>query len=330
MLFSKKNPFVRSGAAGRRTTHPLLALVLVSVIYAIGTVLGTLLITPFAMLFPEEPTGHPAFAMRLVFTVLQHAPIFVLLWLWLRFYERRGFGTLGLRLERGAWSRHALGFGIGLAFVLGWLGLQFLLGNLRLERWVQVPDAAAALLLVWIPVMYLNRLIMIAIEEILFRGWLLQTTAVRWGVPAAVAFSSAGFALFHFVNPLSLLFGTAHHFHWALAANLLLWSVLAALLTLAGRSLWAAVALHAVPLWFTTWGLVSFESPLAVAWFSHPHASRLLGGEGNAGPFEGYPATILLALAVAVTALVLWRRAARTEVGPADPAPEDADARASV
>ncbi|PRX91735.1 hypothetical protein [Allonocardiopsis opalescens] len=75
-----------------------------------------------------------------------------------------------------------------------------------------------------------------------------------------------------------------------------------------------------------------FQGQHALGWFSHPLASRLLGGEGRGGPFEGFPATILLALAVAVTALALWRRAARAGAGPAavDAAAESADARSPV
>jgi hypothetical protein len=131
-------------------------------------------------------------------------------------------------------------------------------------------------------------------------------------VPAGVAVSSAAFALFHFAGPLMLL-GPLHTFHPVLAVNLVLWSVLAALLTLTGRSLWAAMAFHAAPLWLASHvfmvaapGGRAPEPPVVL--LSQPGASPWAGEAALAGPFTGLPTTLLLAVLCAAAYAVHRRR----------------------
>ncbi|MEU8148518.1 CPBP family intramembrane glutamic endopeptidase [Nonomuraea sp. NPDC048901] len=307
------NAFVNASTAGKRGTHPLVAVLLAQLIYAAGIVIGMALLLPLGMLFPGRQSG-PLFAVLLVLTtVIQHAPIFVLLWLWTRFYEKRPFASLGLAWGRGAWRQHLIGFGLGAAFIAGWLALQYVTGNLRVDgsRWNFA-------LLYLLPVAYLARVIMIAIEEILFRGWILQSAGARWGVPAGIAVSSGAFALFHFVGPLMLI-APLHTFHWVLATNLVLWSVLAALLTLTGRGLWAAMAFHATPLWLATYAFVVAVPgqrlpDMAVLLLSQPKASPLAGEAALAGPFTGLPTTLLLAVLCAGALAVYLRRSRVREV----------------
>ncbi|WP_433513404.1 lysostaphin resistance A-like protein [Nonomuraea sp. CA-143628] len=312
------NAFVNAATAGKRTTHPLLAVLLAQLIYAAGIVIGIALLLPLGMLFPGRHSG-PLFAvLMLLQIVIQHAPIFVLLWLWTRFYEKRPFASLGLSRGRDAWRQHLIGFGLGAAFIAGWLGLQYATGNLSVDG-----SLWSSALVYLLPVSYLARLIMIAIEEILFRGWILQSAGTRWGVPAGIALSSAAFALFHFVGPLMLIW-PLHTFHWVLATNLVLWSVLGALLTLTTRSLWATMAFHATPLWLASNAFVVAvpgqpKPDMAVLLLSQPKASPLAGEAALAGPFTGLPTTLLLALLCA-GALVVYRRRSRVEPLTAVPA----------
>ncbi|MFD1544334.1 CPBP family intramembrane glutamic endopeptidase [Nonomuraea guangzhouensis] len=305
------NAFVDASTAGKRGTHPLVAVLLAQLIYAAGVVIGMALLLPLGMLFPGRQSG-PLFAvLMLLTTVIQHAPIFVLLWLWTRFYEKRPFASLGLAWGRDAWRQHLIGFVLGTAFIAGWLALQYATGNLRVDG--SLWDSALIYLL---PVAYLARVMMIAIEEILYRGWILQSAGARWGVPAGIALSSAAFALFHFVGPLMLI-APLHTFHWVLATNLVLWSVLGALLTLTTRSLWAAMAFHATPLWLATYvfavGVPGQRPPdMAVLLLSQPKASPLAGEAALAGPFTGLPTTLLLALLCA-GALAVYLRRSRVE-----------------
>ncbi|MFG1680970.1 CPBP family intramembrane glutamic endopeptidase [Nonomuraea sp. NPDC049269] len=304
--------------AATRSTHPLVAVLLAQLIYAAGVVIGMALLLPLGMLFPGRQSGPLLAILLLLTTVIQHAPIFVLLWLWTRFYEKRPFASLGLTWGRDAWRQHLIGFGLGAAFIAGWLVLQYATGNLRVVG--SLWDSALIYLL---PVSYLSRIMMIAIEEILYRGWILQSAGARWGVPAGIALSSAAFALFHFFGPLMLI-APLHTFHWVLATNLVLWSVLAALLTLTGRGLWAAMAFHATSLWlasqvFVVAGPGQRPPDMAVLLLSQPKASPLAGEAALAGPFTGLPTTLLLAV-LCVGALAVYRRRSRVEPPTAVPA----------
>ncbi|TDE41709.1 CPBP family intramembrane metalloprotease [Nonomuraea mesophila] len=252
--------------------------------------------------------------------VIGHAPIFLLLWAWVRFYERRPFAaSLGLTWGRLAWKQHAAGFGLGVAFIAGWLALQAAIGNLGVDGTMAAPGVPVAALAYLLPAFYLSRIVMISIEEILYRGWILRSATARWGAPAGIAISSGAFALFHFAGPLMLIF-PLHRFTWVLAANLVLWSVLAALLTLMGGSLWAALAFHATPLWLASHVFVvtapgQGTPPLAIVLLSQPQASPLLGEPATAGPFTGLPTTLLLALLCGAAYATYRRR--RTRVTPA-------------
>ncbi|MDX3099807.1 CPBP family intramembrane glutamic endopeptidase [Nonomuraea angiospora] len=308
-----------TAARSVRDTHPLLAVLLAQLIYAAGVVAGialaALLTRPFA---EAAPSGPLIAVVTLLQTVAGHAPIFLLLWAWLRFYERRPFASLGLPWGRTAWRWHAAGFGLGAAFIAGWLALQYAMGNLRIED-TFAGSAAGVSALYLLPMFYLSRIGMIAIEEILYRGWLLRTGTARWGTTAGVAVSSAAFALFHFVGPLMLI-TPLHRFHWVLALNLVLWSVLAALLTLTSGNLWAAMAFHATPLWLTSQVFVVNDGRpqvLAMVLLSQPKASPLMGEAALAGPFTGLPTTLLLALLCAGALAVHLRRRLPVPAGPA-------------
>lgn len=295
-------------ATGKRETHPIVVVLLAQLIYAVGLVLGILVFWPITLVV-RQAGGSAGVLFSLAATIVGHAPIFGVLWLWLRYYERRSFLSLGITFGPGAWRQHALGFGFGMAFVAGWVLLQSLIGNLRVEEWWREP-----VLLLWLPVGYLNRILMISIEEILYRGWMLRSVSERWGVPAGIAVSSGAFSLFHFASPLMLL-GPAHTFTWVLALNQVLWSMFAALLTLMGRSLWAAFAFHATPLWMTTNVIAAVEnggsSPeWAAVVVSQPEGNSLLGETARAGLFTGLPTTALLAVLCVGAFLVYRKRAA--------------------
>ncbi|MFG3437121.1 CPBP family intramembrane glutamic endopeptidase [Nonomuraea sp. NPDC047897] len=301
-----------------RDTHPLLAVLLAQLIYAAGVVAGSLLVAVLARPFAgTTPSGPLIAVVTLLQTAVGHAPIFLLLWAWLRFYERRSFASLGLTWGRSAWRWHGAGFGLGVAFIAGWLALQYAIGNLRIED-TFAGSAAGASVLYLLPVFYLARIGMIAIEEILYRGWLLRTGMARWGVAAGIAVSSAAFALFHFAGPL-LLVMPLHRFHWVLALNLVLWSVLAALLTLMSGNLWAATAFHATPLWLASQVFVVGDGrppAIAVVLLSQPKGNPLMGEAALAGPFTGLPTTLLLALLCAGALAVHRRRRSPVPVMP--------------
>ena len=110
---------------------------------------------------------------------------------------------------------------VGLYHVAPELTRRLLVERVLSDPWGGAPTPAlAAVIVVLAPV----------VEEILFRGLLLQRFALRWGPGRAVLFTSALFAVLHPYHPLGLF----------------AFSVLLSLLFLKARTLWAPIAAHAL------------------------------------------------------------------------------------
>lgn len=188
---------------------------------------------------PARAVSSPALSGLLEGLLLSLAfgGLILLVWLWVRLYERRGFATLGF--ERGAALRQ---YGRGLA--LGFLAFAAAVGLLALFGYVapeasdpgRVGLAALAAVLLILP----GWLVQGAAEEVLTRGWMLPALAARYRPWIGIAVSSLFFAAAHGLNPnltpLALI-------------NLVLYGLFAALYALREGSLWGIAAFHAVWNW---------------------------------------------------------------------------------
>jgi membrane protease YdiL (CAAX protease family) len=148
----------------------------------------------------------------------------------LRFFDRRPVAALGLGLSRG-WLRETLG---GLAAGLAATGVLVLIliltGSVSLEL---SPDPAASLAV--LPVMFFIFLWAGALEELVFRGYLMQALAEgsrRW---IAVIVLAIPFTWGHADNPDVTLFGVA---------NIFLAGVILAVLYFQTRRLWLPISFH--------------------------------------------------------------------------------------
>lgn len=169
--------------------------------------------------------------------ILSFGGMILLVWLWVRFYERRGFATLGF--ERGrALRQYGRGLVIGFLAFAGAVGLMALFDFVAPEASDpgRVGLAALAGVLLVIP----GWLVQGAAEEALTRGWMMPALAARYRPWIGVAISSLFFAIAHGLNPnltpLALI-------------NLLLYGLFAALYALREGSLWGICAFHAVWNW---------------------------------------------------------------------------------
>lgn len=319
--------FVRAGASGARVTHPLATIPLTQLLYLLGTGPALLLGLPAVMRAAEDAGQGATIALGIVLQVLMLLGPYAALWLWLRYYERRSFfASTGLGFRWRSLTGLLWGMALAIAYIAGWIGTALLAGTARVERvWSFEPEGP---LLVGLVVLYMLviRVVMIGIEEQLFRGWMLQAVALRWGRTAGVLLSSVFFSLFHFTFVgFYLAGGEPHRFHWVLVLNIFLWAVLAALVTLRTGNLWAAVGFHAAALILPS-ALFTVAVPPGgegtPAWFPldqavgavivHlPEPSLYAGGVGFAGLFEGLPATAVLAVMVPLAWWWLRRGEAR-------------------
>lgn len=169
--------------------------------------------------------------------VLSFAPLYLLVWAWVRVIEQRPLRTTGL--ERPGWLfKYVRGLVVGLILFSSAIGVMALFGWVALEvaprnvfRW----SAIAGALLVFIGWMVQG-----GAEEILTRGFLLPIVSVRWGVPLGILTSSTLFALLHSFNP---------HLNPIALLNLFLFGVFTALYALQEGGIWGVFAIHSIWNW---------------------------------------------------------------------------------
>jgi membrane protease YdiL (CAAX protease family) len=159
-------------------------------------------------------------------------------WVWQRFLGKRTMSDLGLSFHRRWFAELGFGLlvGVGLTgsifvaeLIMGWIDIQGLGWHMQPQH-----DFLASL--------YLSSIGMIQVvvmEELLVRGYLLQTLEDWIGLPAAVIISSAIFGVAHVFNPTAT--GWANY---VIPFALTLLGAMFGLAYLARRSLWLPIGLH--------------------------------------------------------------------------------------
>jgi membrane protease YdiL (CAAX protease family) len=169
--------------------------------------------------------------------VVSFAGVYVVVWLWLRWYERRPFWTVGF--ERDGAARKALrGAVVGLLMLGGAVALMMVAGFAAPEDGppqLQGPPAVPGVFIA-----LLGWTVQGPAEELVCRGWMLPVLAARYRLWLGVLVSSLFFAVLHGVNPnLTPIAGL----------NLVLYGLFAALYALREGGLWGIGAQHAAWNW---------------------------------------------------------------------------------
>jgi uncharacterized protein len=159
------------------------------------------------------------------------------LWIWKR--NPGSFGNLGTRFSSG-WLRYlVIGLIIGLAIPILFQGLELLGGWITLGP-REIPINT---LLIALPLTLLRMLIVVAIEEIMFRGFFLQELGQRTGVWTAIVLSSLLWGAGHLTSMVSnklpaglIVIGMATFLFWGITQSLGFFR--------AGKSLWLPYGLH--------------------------------------------------------------------------------------
>jgi len=230
--------FNRVSEARRRT--PGLVALIVSFACMIGSgVVGYFLFSPLvdpreldarngATGLKADPFALPdAIFMLVGYTIL----IFVFLWLWLRLWEGRSFTSLGLEPSTIGKGLRGIFFGFGAVIV--WAGTLILTGLGTLE--IAVGEAPLTALLAALALMPLAWAVQTGSEEIIFRGFLLQTVGHRHGLILGVVVSCVVFALAHAGNGIE----NAYYF-----AGVFLLAIFLCLYAVIENSLWGVWGFH--------------------------------------------------------------------------------------
>lgn len=213
--------------------------------------------------------------------------------------ERRPAGSLGFRGKSPA-LEYLFGYGVGLLlFGTAWL-LCVVTGTARFEG---VSPSCS-----WVIVLFLvGYLVQGMSEEVLCRGFLLQTLSARYAPFVAVVINSALFMALHFLNPGMSVLAAVNLFLFGAFASVFLWK---------RGNIWSVAAIHSA--WnFMQGNLLGIRvsgnalQPSLFATTLSPSGAWMNGG--SFGLEGGLAVTVVLIAAIAVMLFAPVRRDAQLE-----------------
>ncbi|GAB1471818.1 type II CAAX endopeptidase family protein [Chloroflexota bacterium] len=230
---------------GQRLTH-IAAVIPLTFIFSVISQFGQIpIIIVMAVLYGFTDTLMPlkglssltaGFWMSLML-ISSFSLIYVILWAWLKWVEKRPFWTLGYELKH-ALSQYSRGFIIGAVMFAGSVGILALFGSVSFEKGDPSQQGLAAI--GGVILVLLGWIVQGGAEEVLIRGWVLPVIGARYKPWIGLLVSSLIFALLHGLNPgLSAI----------ALVNLALFGVFAGLYAMREGSLWGVSALHSVWNW---------------------------------------------------------------------------------
>lgn len=258
---SSRNHLFQLARSGKRLPHILLAIVMTPVFLIGGSLVGGI---PLAVILVAigrvqealvDSSALPPLESGLLgalVTVLAISGIYIVIWLWVRLYEKRPFRTIGLE-RHAALVRVIRGAILGVLFMSVTVGILAALGMVTNAN-IQ-PERVGLAALGGVLLMGIGFLVQGPGEEVLYRGWQMGAVGGRYGIWAGVLLSSVLFAISHGLNPgVGIL----------PIANIFLTGIFLAFFALREGSIWGACAWH----WTWNWAqgnlfglLVSGTSP---------------------------------------------------------------------
>ncbi|MEM7033519.1 MAG: CPBP family intramembrane glutamic endopeptidase [Chloroflexota bacterium] len=313
-LFSPENKLIRQPQSGKRIT-PIWAVIpltfFILILSQMGAVIAVIYIL-FQRLGAEQVSKlvadgeletivgqvQPQSAVdMMLFLITAFFGIYVLVGLWVRFFEGRPIGSLGLSTEhpfRQFWRGFLIGAGMFILAVLPGMGF----GLFTLE----VGPVFTTSVLTGVGLVLIGWLVQGSAEEFIFRGWIFPVISARYSLWLGILLSSLLFAVAHSLNP---------NIGWLAVLNLFLFGVFTALYALNEESIWGVCGIHAVWNWVqgNLLGLeVSGSRPGDVSLFviKETGADMLTGGAF--GPEGGLMVTAVLGIGIIVVFLVAYRK----------------------
>jgi len=229
-LFNPDSEFFQIAREGKRLTHIAIAIPIV-IVFLIGGIIITEGIIFQVIL--QNPDIRPVFR-ELYNLIISFGFVILLVWIWVRFFEKRKIITLGFVSKR-ALRNYLEGFFAGLVMLTAVIILMMLSGTIGFKENTGplTPDLLGVFIL-----MLIGYMVQGASEEILMRGWQFQVIGARYWPWLGAVISSLLFALLHGLNPgVSVL----------AVINLIMFAFLLIFIILYYRNIWAACG------WHTAW-----------------------------------------------------------------------------
>ncbi len=255
LILNPNNRLFTLARSGQRQPHIMLAIVLSLVIIFASLVFGNIFYTiikliqlirqdfDFVALDLSDEAAiqeffYPSTGLELlILLIFSFGPIFILVWLVLRFFEKRPLSSTGMEWGDMLW-KYGRGVLVGLVMFTTALGISAIFGYIDFEAGDTQKQGLSVLGSVLF--IYLGWTIQGPAEELITRGWLLPVIGARYSPVWGIIISSVIFALMHSLN-LNLSF--------VALLNLFLFGLFAALYALYEESLWGVFSIHAVWNW---------------------------------------------------------------------------------
>jgi len=253
---------------------------------------------------PTELTLLPDANLNMaILLVVSFAPIYLLVWGWLFFFERRHLWTAGME-GPGAIGKYVRGIVIGLVMFSLSVGIFATFGFATVEAGSSQQQGWAAI--GGVIVVLIGWVVQGAGEEVLTRGFLLPIISRRYGALAGILLSSGVFMALHLLNPnlspIALL-------------NLFLFGVFASLYALYEGGLWGVFAIHSLWNWAqgNVYGFeVSGGEVNTATLFNLQEVGPDWLTGGAFGPEGGLAVTLVLGVSCVLVWVAHRRRASRT------------------
>ncbi|HHB1656301.1 MULTISPECIES: CPBP family intramembrane glutamic endopeptidase [Bacillus cereus group] len=285
----KNNSFIiiEAAKAGRKKVHPVFAVILAIIFLTLGE-----LFMLFMLFLPKAETIFMKGIYDNVRMVLTFGGAIFILFIWVRFVEKRPFSSIGFWKEK--WMRKYLkGALIGFVFISTPVILLLLMGSMKLQ--VQHITSTVIVGIVGSLVAFL---IQGATEEIIVRGWLFPVLSVRSRIWVGIVVTSFLFGFLHLLNPGITILSIS---------NIILVGVFAAFYVLKDSSLWGICAWHSIWNWaqynvygFAVSGMTIYSTPLF-----KPATNGPVFLHGGTFGIEG---SIITTIMLTIASIVLWRK----------------------
>lgn len=167
--------------------------------------------------------------------------VYVILWAWLKFFEKRPFWTLGFEFK-DAVKQYARGFLFGMLMFVGSVAILGAFGSVAFE--VGDPSQQGVAAIGGVLLVLFGWIIQGGAEEVLIRGWVLPVIGARYKAWIGLLVSSLIFAILHGLNPNLSVIALINLALFGLFAGLF-----AGLYAMREGSMWGISALHSVWNW---------------------------------------------------------------------------------
>lgn len=279
---------------GKKITHGVLAVFLVLIFFLIGQLLGGGMdfFIKNQHIIPEPVLKHPNVWLAAFYEfkddILYFIPVLIPLFLWIKFYEKRSFSSLGFQFSK-AIQNYSKGIFYGGLMFCGAFALLYLLGFLEFE--IGTPALQGINFIFPSVLVFVGYIFQGGTEEIILRGWLMPVVGSKFKKWIGLVVSALIFSLLHGLNP-----GIT-----ALAVlNLFVFGIFIGLYAINEGSIWGVCGWHTIWNWLqgSFFGLeVSGNSGAPTIFNFKENGPDLITG-GFFGPEGGLAVTIVLTIGI--------------------------------